>query len=374
MSKTPDLETLLRRAPRPEVPQNLLATLEKQMEQALLPQGEPQARVRLSWRRFWLPLAGLASAVVLFVAMLALISASTAPSFADSLRLLTEVKSLHVVWRYRNDPKDPFLTTEFWFREDPGNPRHRQLRTTSAQEDRWRENSRLVIVDRKTGTRRLELTNARFPFAGCGWDLWSIAQGPELRKVRADKVPGLRPGEAKAFWFGECPDGTNNPGRFFRIWVNRTNQLPARIQCWSTAYPQVAPEVLLTECEFSEFNARLPEKLFTFTITDQDLAQLGVTRAELDALGDDVVSFQLTGEVGVEIIGTITDDAGVRQVRGKLPFNVIHTQRGDMKWDFRTQDDAPHGFDVRSGLSWEPLEPPSTGRTSRLSGWTAAGR
>jgi hypothetical protein len=265
-------------------------------------------------------------------------------------------------------PANPFVTSEYWFQQDPSNPFHARTRVTSPEEDVWRQNNRVLRVNRQTGGRSFQLNNAMFDFGGMGaWEKWlpQMAENMKLSEVTAAKMPGAEAADANAFWFGECHIPAA-PSIIYRVWISRTNQLPVRLQWWSTDFPQVAPEVLLRECLLSDFNADFQEETFAIEITDQDLASLAITRAEMDALGEQAMSFHLTGAPGAEVIGTIEDEAGVHQVRGRLPFGVVHTQHGNMTFDFRMADGIQRSFGVQLKI-W----PEFSAMTSRITGWAS---
>lgn len=359
-----DLETILQRAPRPEPPEDLFATLEKQIKLAPAARPEPPSALWHRCRRLWIPLAGLVGTAVIAVAVAMLFSASTTRSFAETLRSLTKLKSFHLVERKRDGPprphvgpggtsttpyhpQNPFVVSEYWFQKDPNRPSRARMRSTSPKEDVWRDGNRELTLSHETGVRSLVLNNAWFDFGGVAWgDLSALAEAWRLHELPAAKMPGARPVDAAAFWFGEC----RIPGdsMIYRLWVSRTNQLPVRFQFWSTSFPEVASEVLMKECEFSDFDADFPEETLALEITDRDLAQLGATRAELNALSDKAMSLKLIGEAGAQIIGTIKDDAGVRQVQGKLPFTIVHEQHGKLSFDFRMADGIHRSFGVQA--------------------------
>src|SRR2546426_12820324 len=113
-----DLETILQRAPRPEPPEHLFPALESQITLALASRTDPSAFWQC-WRRLWIPLAGLAGAAVIIVILATLFSAGTSRSFANTLRLLTQVKSFHLVERNRDEPERALVVTEYWFQQDP---------------------------------------------------------------------------------------------------------------------------------------------------------------------------------------------------------------------------------------------------------------
>jgi hypothetical protein len=351
------------------------------MEQTLPAQAEPRTTIWRSWRRFWLPLTSLASAAAIVVTIIMLVSAGTTRSLADTLHMLTTVRSFHLVDKKRDGPPkpsplggvtpdhpdNPFAISQYWFEGDPNNPHHDRMRAATPKQDVWRDNNRVLTVSRTTGERSFQLDNSGFDFGGQGWwDLPGISERARLHEISARKMPGVRPDESEAFWFAEYRDTTHKT--IYRLCVNRTNQLPVQIQIWSTGFPQVAAEVLLREWEFSEFNANFPENVFAFEITEQDLVQLGVTRAELDALGEQAMSFQLTGATGAEIIGTLTDDSGTREIKGKLPFAIVQTQQGKLRFDFRMADGRARQF----GLRYKNMPAPVFGGTTkRITGWTS---
>jgi hypothetical protein len=380
MNTLPDLEALLRKAPHPEPPEELFTMLQKQIHLPAPPQVKPRTTLPQLWRRFWLPMTGLASAMVIAVIFLTFMSASSSRSLADTLRLLNTVKSFHLVYKLRNGPAqpasgggttpnhpdNPFEISEFWFQQDSDLPLHARMRTISRQQDVWREDNRVLTIDRQTGARSFQLNNSRFDFAGQGfWNLSSLAETWKLHEVSASKMPGASPRMAQDFWFAECRAPEQK--MIYRMWMARTNQLPARIQSWSTAFPQIASEVLLQECEFSDFNATFPDQTFAFEITSEDLASLGLTRAELDGLSEKAMSIQLVGAAGTEIVGTLADDAGTRQIKGNLPFTIVHEQHGKLSFDFRTANGFPSKFGVRV----KNMGPLSTSRTSHIRGWTS---
>src|SRR5882762_1023052 len=99
-----DLETILQRAPRPEPPEDFFATLEKQIKLDPAPGLEMPPSLWRSWQRLWIPIAGIAAAAAILIAVVVLFSAGTSRSFADTFRLLTKVKSFHLVERKRDGP------------------------------------------------------------------------------------------------------------------------------------------------------------------------------------------------------------------------------------------------------------------------------
>jgi hypothetical protein len=218
-----------------------------------------------------------------------------------------------------------------------------------APKDVWQQGNRVLTVNRKTGARSLELVNAPNSILATLGPLAGLASLP-LQEIKPHQEPDLTLDPATGLWVGEIrvPDSSmSGADMILRVWLNASNQLPARVQFLSTGYPQVAPEVLMREYQFSEFNAAFPEKTFNFDITDQDLAPMGITRAELDAMGNGAVSFDVTGESGAEVAGTVQDEAGTQQIQGTVPFTFVHDQHGDLKFDLHMVDGKRCSFGVR---------------------------
>jgi hypothetical protein len=145
---------------------------------------------------------------------------------------------------------------------------------------------------------------------------------------------------------GEAKSKFNGAEHICRVWINRANNLPLRIQWWGTEWPEVAPRVLTQEWEFTDFDAEFPADTFAFEATDADLAPLGITRIDLDKLPATAFSVRLDGVKGAEVVGTIKDQAGVREVRGTLPFAFVHSPVGDAKLDFRMADGKKRNFAI----------------------------
>lgn len=373
MSSTTDLETILKRAPQPEPPANLLAALEQQIKLNPAARTEPRASTWRKWRKVWLPLAGLAGAAALFFIIGTGWWLSTARTPASSMKVLAQMRSGHVVERFRDGksraiimdkskpagthpnyytnehPDNPLVVVEHWFEIDPHDPPLPLLRSASSSEDVWQQGNRVLTVNRKTGSRSLKLVNSPNNILATLGPLAGLAAFP-LRETTSHQVPDSTLDHATGLWAGEIrvPDSSMPGGDLIvRVWLNVNNQLPARIQFLSTGFPQVAPEVLMHEYDFSEFNADFPEKTFNFDITDQDLAPMGITRAALDAMGKGAVSFDVTGESGAKVAGTVQDDAGTQRIRGTVPFTFVHDQHGALKLDLWMVDGKRRKFGVR---------------------------
>ncbi len=375
MNTIPDLETILKRAPRPVPPADLLATLERQIKLNPSTRPEPRASLWRGWRKIWMPLAGLAGTAAFALVIAAVWWFGTARTLAGSLKALEQMKSCHVkerfharrersiiidkskpegaypnYWSTDEHPDNPMVVLDHWFQLDPRDPSRPRLRTVSPGEDVWQQGNRVLAVNHKTGKRSLKLVNTPNNILATLGPMAGLLAHFPLKKITPQRETNARVDAATGLWMGESrmTDSTV-PGAdvILRVWLNPDNQLPARIQFLSTGFPQVAPEALMREYEFSEFNAAFPEKTFNFAITDQDLAPLGVTRAELDAMDDGAVSFEVTGESGAEVAGTVQDDAGTRRIQGSIPFSFVHDQHGNLKLDLHMVDGKRRDFRLR---------------------------
>jgi hypothetical protein len=244
-------------------------------------------------------------------------------------------------------PGNPLVLLDYWFEVDPGDPSRPLLRTVSPDEDVWQQGNRVLIVNHETGARSLKLVNAPNRILALLEPLAGMASAPlheitPSRDTTADQNHGLWVGEAR-----EADPSIPGAQDILRVWLNPATQLPERIQLLSTGFPQVGPEVVMRDYKFSEFNANFPTNTFNFAITDKDLAPMGITRAELDAMDDGAISFEVTGEAGAQVVGTVQDAAGIQQVRGTVPFTFVHDQHGDLTFDLRRVDGTRRRFGVR---------------------------
>jgi hypothetical protein len=366
MSNELNVEELLRRTPQPEPPADLLARLERQME---LPEPREKLALHGFWRRLWLPVTSLAGATALVVLALSLWNAGTTRTLAASITELTRVGSFRVIERVRNGPGKPvikdkrkrpqdwpnYLTSlhpgnplaekEHWFKYDLHTPNQGMIRTRTPQMDIWHAGNVVLTVDRSTGEREVRLDSSRTMFAGIANSVLAN-RDTALHEVSARQMPELTPAQAASLWVGEASSTFNGAKQFFRAWLNRTNNLPVRTQWWGTEWPEVAPRVLVQEWEFTDFNADFPKDIFAFELTEADLAPLGITRSELERLPATAFSVQLDGVSGAEIVGTVKDGAGVREVKGRLPFTFVHNPVGDAKLDFRMADGQKRNFGI----------------------------
>ena len=372
MNTTPDLETILKYAPCPEPPTDLLATLERQIQLPSIDRREEPVSFWRQWRALWMPLAGLAGMVALVLVISLALWSSTARTLADSFRALARVKSCRVVERFRkgpdrpviidktkppgaypnyfteDHPDNPLVEEDHWFRVDPADPSLAQLRTWTPDKDIWQQGNLVLTVVRRTGARSLRVVNAPNglmatlqPLAGLTSLPMTQVKPQAAQATTLDRTTGLLEGEIRV------PD-PSMPGAkmILRFWANPTTQLPVRLQFWSAGFPQVAPEVLMEEYDFSDFDAVFPEKTFKMEVTDADLAALGTTRAQLAAMGSHAVSFDVTGEAGAKVAGTVRDDAGIQQVQGTLPFTFLHEQHGNLEFDLEMVDGKKRAFGI----------------------------
>ena len=373
MNTTPDLETILKNAPRPTPPAGLLATLEQQIELNPAVRAKPRVSLWREWRKVWMPLAGLAGTAAILLVIAAVWWFGTTLTLADSMKALGQMKSCHVVERFRSGPSrsiiidknkpegaypnyytddhpdNPLVMVDQWFQLDPSAPSRPLLRTATPRQDIWQQGNRVLTVNHKTGARSLKLVNAPNDVLATLGPLAGLASLP-LKELKLHQGPDATLDQATGLWMGESrvTDPTMaGADLIVRVWLNSTNQLPVRIQWWSTGFPQMAPEVLMHEWQFSEFNAAFPEKTFQFAVTDQDLAPLGITRAELDAMDNGAMSFDVTGESGAKVAGTLQDDAGTQQVQGTVPFTFVHDQHGDLNFNLHMVDGKRRNFGVR---------------------------
>jgi hypothetical protein len=387
MSNELNVEELLRRTPQPEPPADLLPRMEQQME---LPQPREKLGLHGSWRRLWLPVTSLAGATALVVLALSVWNAGTTRTLAASFTELTKVRSFRVIERVRSGPGKPvikdkrkrpqdwpnYLTSlhpenplaekEHWFKYDPHTPNQGMTRTRTPQVDIWHAGNVVLTVDRSTGEREVSLDSSRTMFAGIANSILAN-RDTALHEVSERQMPELIPAQAAALWVGEASSKFNGAKQYFRVWLNRTNNLPVRTQWWRTEWPEVAPRVLVQEWEYTDFNVEFPEDIFAFELTDADLAPLGITRSELERLPATAFSVHLDGVSGSEVVGTVKDGAGVREVKGRLPFAFVHNPMGDAKLDFRMADGQKCNFGIAvNGIAMNTI-------TSRIVGTVPKG-
>ena len=363
-----NIEELLHRAPQPAPSADLLTDLERQIHLPQNPEPKRCSAFLELLRRFWIPATSLAAATVLVVVSLSFWNLGTTRTLAQSVAALARVKSFHVIERVRSGPgkpviKDksnrsmdwpnyhtsihpgnPFEETQHWFQADPRTPTQGKTRTSRPQVEIWRNGNVVLEVNRATGDRKMTLNSSQTMFAGIAQP---IVGGQTTRFSEVVKsAPGLTPELAAAVWVGEFRWKMNDAEQIMRVWLNRTNNLPVRVQHWATEFPEFGPEVLLQEWEFSDFDAYLPEDTFAFDITDADLAPLEINTGELAKLPATALSIHLTGETGAEIVGTLKDDGGVREVKGRLPFSFVHNRVGDLKYEFRMAEGQKRGIGI----------------------------
>jgi hypothetical protein len=366
MSNEHNVEELLRRTPQPEPPANLLPFLEHQIH---LPPPQRMPVRQGFWRRFWLPATSLAGAAAVVALVLSLSDASTSRTLAASVTELTRIKSFRVIERVRSGPgkpviKDkrkrpqdwpnyltsihpgnPFVEKQHWFKYDPQTPNQGMTRTSTPEMDIWRAGNVILTVNRSTGEREVTLDSSQSAFAGIASSVMAN-RDTSFRKLPARDVPELPAALAASVWVGEARTKFNGAEQIFRVWINQTNDLPLRTQWWGSEWPEVAPRVLVQEWEYTDFDAEFPADTFAFELTDADLAPLGITHKELKSLPATAFSVRLNGVTGAEVAGTVKDQAGVREVKGKLPFAFVHNPVGDARLDFHMVDRKPRNFGI----------------------------
>ena len=210
-------------------------------------------------------------------------------------------------------------------------------RTSTPEVDIWRAGNVILTVARSTGEREVTLDSSQTMFAGIANSLLAN-RDTAFRQVPAREAPELPAALAASVWVGEAKSKFNGVEHICRVWINRANDLPLRIQWWGTEWPEIAPRVLVQEWEFTDFDAEFPADTFAFEVTDADLAPLGITRSDLDKLPASAFSVRLDGVNGAEVVGTVKDCAGGREVKGTLPFSFVHNPSGDAELDFRMVD------------------------------------
>ena len=366
MSNELNVEELLRRTPQPEPPTDLLPRLERQMH---LPRPEERPVSHGFWRRLWLPATSLAGAAAAVALALSLWTAGTTRTLAASVSELVKLKSFCVIERVRSGPgkpviKDkskrpqdwpnyltsphpgnPFVEKQHWFKYDPQTPNQGMTRTSTPEVDIWRAGNVILTVARSTGERKVTLDCSQTMFAGIANSLLAN-RDTAFRQVPAREVPELPAALAASVWVGEAKSKFNGAEHICRVWINRANNLPLRIQWWGTEWPEVAPRVLTQEWEFTDFDAEFPADTFAFEVTDADLAPLGITRNDLDKLPAAAFSVRLDGVKGAEVVGTVKDQAGAREVRGTLPFAFVHHPLGHAELNLRMVDGKKRNFGI----------------------------
>jgi hypothetical protein len=366
MSNELNVEELLRRTPQPEPPADLLPCLERQMH---LPKPETRPIRQGLWHRLWLPATSFAGAVAAVVVALSLWNAGTTRTLAASLSELVKLKSFRVIERVRSGPgkpvikdkskrpqdwpnyltsphpSNPVVENQYWFKYDPRVPSQGLTRTSTPEVDIWRAGNVILTVARSTGEREVMLDSSQTMFAGIANSLLAN-RDTAFRQVPAREAPDLPATLAGSVWVGEAKSKFNGSEHICRVWINRANDLPLRMQWWGTEWPEIAPRVLLQEWEFTDFDADFPADTFAFEVTDADLAPLGITRSDLEKLPATAFSVRLDGVNGAEVAGTVKDQAGVREVKGKLPFAFVHSPAGDAELDFRMVDGKQRNFGI----------------------------
>ena len=260
MKTTPDLETILKRAPRPEPPSDLLATLEQQLKvNRLTPSVEP-ASLWQRWKKIWVPLTGLAGTAAVAVVLALTWGVTTTRTLAGSLQELGRMRSCRVVERYRSGPSlpvivdkskpvnlwpnfltawhpgNPLVISDHWFQVDQRNPTRPLLRTVSPQEDVWQEGNRVLTVNHETGARSLRLVSSPNSILEILQPLTGFASG-SLREIQTPQMSDATLDQASGLWVGEIRRPNRSiPGSedILRVWLNASNQLPERIQLLST--------------------------------------------------------------------------------------------------------------------------------------------
>jgi hypothetical protein len=366
MSNEPNVEALLRRTPQPEAPADLLSCLERQMH---LPAPAARSVPRTFWQRLWLPATSLVGAAAAVALILSLSTAGTTRTLAASVSEFAKLKSFRVIERVRSGPAKPvikdktkrsqdwpnYLTSihpgnplvenQHWFKYDSRVPNQGVTRTITPQSDIWRAGNVILTVNRETGERAVTLDSSQTMFAGIANSLLSM-QDTTFKQVNPAQVPELPAALRGMVWVGEASRKFNGAEHICRVWINRANNLPLRIQWWDTEWPEVAPRVLTQEWEFTDFDAEFPADTFTFEVTDADLKPLGIIRSDLDKLPATAFSVRLDGVRGAEVSGTVKDQSGVREVKGQLPFAFVHSPMGDAKLDFRMVDGKQRNFGI----------------------------
>ena len=205
-----------------------------------------------------------------------------------------------------------------------------------------------MTVNHETGARALRLVSCPDTILAMLQPLTGFASAP-LQGIQTPQMSDATLDQASGLWVGEVRRPNRSiPGseEILRVWLNPSNQLPERIQLLNTGFPQIAPEVVMCEYQFSQYNATFPEATFKFDLNDQDLVPLNLPRASLEAMKNPV-SFDVNGDSGAEVSGTVQDAAGIQQVHGTVPFTFVHDQQGDLQLDLRMVDGKRRKFGVR---------------------------
>ena len=370
-----DLERVLRHAPVPPPPAGLLAELERQLDTHLpipapVPARASHPRVPGRALRLWLPLTGLAGMLAAaLVCGFFYLGTGTANVFAESLVALNRVRSFHVIERTRSgpsqriikDPKipsntwpnyatsqhpsNPLVETRHWFKADPDHPRSGFTRSSAPEREVWRAGNVELAVDRSNGQRRLSLTAGDRLFASLSAVSLHDGDADGSREVHPAGVP------ADVIVYEKRYSWKQDETTILRLWVDRASRLPRRLQFLSPDFPNYAPEVLLHEYEFLDYDTEFPPETFAFDVTDEDLRTLGLTRAGWETLDRSAVSFHLDGEAGLEIRGTLKDRAGTREISGRLPFAFVHVPRGKLSFKLGATDGKRHYLNLRLNSS-----------------------
>jgi hypothetical protein len=364
-----DVEALLRKAPQPQPPAELLARLEEQIQ--LEPGHSSQSgRGNLPdmWRRLWFPLTGLVGLTAVLVILFVAGHAAGTRVLGQSVEALRQVRTFRVIERVRSGPSlpviknkskrsmdwpnyhttlhplNPMVETHHWFQADPSGVSEGKTHSVSPTREVWRDGNVVLELNRQTGERGLKLNSSRTMFAGIANPLVNQAEA-RLKDVTR-RVPEMTPELAARYWVGEWRWRFNGSVHIQRFWIDRANHLPARIQVWQTEWPEIAPEVLIQEWEFTDYNVPFGPETFQFEATADDLAPLGITREQLATLPQTVFSMRITGDAGMPMQCTLKDRRGNRVVSGTLPLTIVHDRNGDLSYTARFEDGREHNVGI----------------------------
>ena len=224
--KTPlELETILKHAPCPEPPADLLATLEQHIKLPCPAPSGPPPSLWQRWKTIWVPLAGLAGTAAVVIVAAITWGVTTTPTLAGSLQELGRMTSCRVVERYRSGPsrsvivdktkdvnfypnystsehpENPLVISDHWFQADPQNPARAFLRTVSPREDVWQQGNRILTVNHETGARSLRLVSSPNRILALLQPLTAFASVP-LRGIKTPQMSEAKLDQASGLWVG----------------------------------------------------------------------------------------------------------------------------------------------------------------------------
>ncbi|GEM_PF-1897998 len=380
-----EIENWIKQTPAPRPPADLLEKLEHDLDE-LHPRpqmAESRPAPAISWRailRRWLPITGFGGAALVLAFLF--FTGSGGRSIADAYENFTLLNSVHVVHHYRsgpyqhvwrdrslpmnaypnfstsNHPLVPLVADDIWFRQNPETGRAEMV-TMNERETIWNFANVELRVDHATGERTFRLNSRPLniqrmaaPLSGLTDFRYRAVTGPDRELV---DQPGL-----ESCWLGEFETrGSSVNGwlaakMVIRVWLNEEDHLARRIEWIDHDFADVSGPWIMSAWEFDDFDEPFNDGLFAFELTESDVAQVGLTLAELEQLSVNALSIELNGEAGVAFTGKVRDSLGTREVTGTLPHVFVVDPVGPISLDVRLSDGKKHTFGISAnGMSMQ---------------------